>query len=150
MAAIRGRDTKPELLIRRGLHALGWRYRLHDPSVPGKPDLVFRRLKTVIFVHGCFWHGHDCHLFKWPKTEELFWRQKIIANVRRDLKVHEQLRQNGWRIGEIWECTLKGRERRALSDVIADIDTFLRSGETGLVVGTDQRVPIANGAENQQ
>jgi DNA mismatch endonuclease (patch repair protein) len=148
MAAIRGRDTKPELLIRRGLHALGWRYRLHDPRLPGKPDLVFRRLETVIFVHGCFWHGHDCHLFKWPKTEELFWRQKIAGNVRRDISVREQLRKNGWRVGEIWECALKGRERSPLSDVLADIDAFLRGEETGLVIGTNQRVTIPDCASS--
>lgn len=145
MAAVRGRDTKPELLVRGGLHALGWRYRLHDPKLRGKPDLVFRGRKAVIFVNGCFWHGHDCHLFKWPKTEELFWRQKIVGNIRRDISVREQLRQDGWRIGEIWECALKGRERRPLSDVIANIDAFLRGENTSLVIGSDQTIPIPDG-----
>lgn len=105
---------------------------------------MFRRLATVIFVHGCFWHGHDCQLFKWPKTEELFWRQKIVGNIRRDISVREQLQEDGWRIGEIWECALKGRERRPLSDVVADIDAFLRSEETALAVGSGQRVKIAD------
>jgi DNA mismatch endonuclease (patch repair protein) len=146
MAAIRGKDTKAELLIRRGLHALGWRYRLHDPKLPGKPDLVFRRLKTVIFVNGCFWHGHDCHLFKWPRTEELFWREKITGNVRRDMNVREELREKGWRIGEVWECTLKGRHRAPLNDVIADLDSFLRGDETELVIGRDQRVTTSDEA----
>jgi DNA mismatch endonuclease (patch repair protein) len=149
MAAIRGRDTKPELLIRRGLHALGWRYRLHYPGLPGKPDLVFHRLKTAIFVHGCFWHGHDCHLFKWPKTEEQFWRQKIAGNIRRDMSVRDQLRLEGWRIGEIWECELKGRERRPLSEVLADVDAFLRGNARELAVGADRRVPIPDSVSSR-
>jgi DNA mismatch endonuclease (patch repair protein) len=140
MAAIRGKDTKAELLIRRGLHALGWRYRLHDAKLPGKPDLVFGRLKAVIFVNGCFWHGHDCHLFKWPKTEELFWREKITGNVLRDMNVRQELREKGWRIGEVWECTFKGRHRTPLKNIIAELDTFLRGDETELVIGPDQCV----------
>ena len=144
MAAVRGKDTNPEMLIRRGLHALGWRYRLHDPRLSGKPDLVFRRRKAVIFVNGCFWHGHDCHLFRWPKTEELFWRQKIAGNVRRDISVRDQLRQDGWRIGDVWECTLKGRERRPLEDVLAEIDSFLKGEGLDLAIGPNQRVPTSD------
>lgn len=142
MAAVRAKDTKPEMLIRRGLHALGWRYRLHDPRLPGKPDLVFGRLKIAIFVNGCFWHGHGCHLFKWPKTAEPFWQEKIAGNVRRDISVREQLCQNGWRIVEIWECALKGRERRPPNDVVADVDAFLRGEGMQLVIGANQRVTL--------
>ena len=91
MAAIRGSDTKPEMMIRRGLHARGFRFRLHDRKLPGRPDLIFPRHRAVLFVHGCFWHGHGCHLFKWPSTREDFWRQKIGANVARDETSKEAL-----------------------------------------------------------
>src|SRR3546814_8720017 len=84
MAAIKGSHTKPELLIRKALHAAGLRYRLHVKDLPGKPDLVFPRHRAVVFVNGCFWHRHDCHLFKWPATRQDFWREKIGRNVRSD------------------------------------------------------------------
>jgi DNA mismatch endonuclease (patch repair protein) len=148
MAAIRAQNTRPEMLVRRGLHALGWRYRLHDRKLPGRPDLVFRRRRAVVFVNGCFWHGHDCHLFRWPKTEAQFWRQKIAGNVRRDISVRTQLQQNGWRVGEIWECALKGRERRPLNEVLGQIDAFLRGEVSGLTIGTDRRVTSAEEPQN--
>ena len=80
MSGIRGKNTRPELLIRKGLHARGFRFRLHDKRLPGKPDLVLPKYSAVIFVHGCFWHGHDCHLFKWPQSRREFWRKKITRN----------------------------------------------------------------------
>ena len=83
MAGIGPANTKPEMMLRRGLHAMGWRYRLHDPKLPGRPDMVFPGRKAVILVNGCFWHGHDCHLFKWPKSREQFWRHKISGNCAR-------------------------------------------------------------------
>jgi DNA mismatch endonuclease (patch repair protein) len=109
MAGIRGKNTKPEMIIRRSLHARGFRYLLHDKRLPGKPDLVFPRHRAVIFVHGCFWHGHDCHLFKWPKTRKEFWRQKIERNRKIDTSAIVALKQGGWRCCVIWECALKGR-----------------------------------------
>ncbi|CAG0903564.1 unnamed protein product [Cyprideis torosa] len=109
MAAIRGKDTKPELVIRKGLHKAGFRYRLHDKKLPGKPDLVFPRYQAVLFINGCFWHLHDCHLFKWPKTRSEFWSDKIKKNVARDQVNIAQLKASGWRVGIIWECSLKGK-----------------------------------------
>ena len=109
MAAIKGSHTKPELAVRKALHALGLRYRLHARELPGKPDLVFPRYNAVVFVNGCFWHQHDCHLFKWPGTREHFWREKIGRNVANDQRAIEELERKGWRIATIWECALKGK-----------------------------------------
>ena len=118
MSGIRGKDTRPEMLIRRGLHSKGFRYRLHDTNLPGRPDMVFRSRSAVIFVNGCFWHGHDCHLFKWPSSRAEFWRKKILRNRERDTATVEELRMNGWRILTIWECALKGRTKLPASEVI--------------------------------
>lgn len=122
MSGIRGRDTKPELLIRKGLHARGYRYRLHPRTLPGKPDLAFPSRKAAIFIHGCFWHGHDCPLFKWPSTRAEWWRAKIEGNRARDRAVRAELAGMGWRQLRVWECALKGRQRRdpdALLDLVA-------------------------------
>ena len=97
MAGIRGKNTKPEMIIRRGLHARGFRYLLHDKRLPGKPDLVLPKHRAVIFVNGCFWHGHDCPLFKWPKTRKGFWRTKIARNRENDESAVIALRRSGWR-----------------------------------------------------
>ncbi|WP_239986188.1 very short patch repair endonuclease [Paracoccus sp. SY] len=118
MAAIRSKNTKPELIIRRGLHALGYRYRLHDTKLLGKPDLVLPKHRAVIFVHGCFWHGHDCHLFHWPANREDFWRRKIEGNMERDRQHKTALGAVGWRIATVWECSLKGRQRLPLPHLI--------------------------------
>lgn len=107
MAAIRGKDTKPEMLVRRAIHAAGFRYRLHRRDLPGSPDIVLTRLRTVVFVHGCFWHNHACAASTWPKTRAAFWRAKIEANVARDRRVRVFLRQAGWRVEQIWECELR-------------------------------------------
>ena len=125
MSGIGSKNTRPELIIRRMLHAAGFRYRLHDRALPGKPDLVFARRKAVIFVNGCFWHGHDCHLFRWPRTREEFWRNKIGGNVVRDAAVRARLNDAGWRVADIWECTLKGRERWPAEAVLAECAAFL-------------------------
>jgi len=118
MSGIRGKNTRPELLIRKGLHARGFRFRLHDKRLPGKPDLVLPKYSAVIFVHGCFWHGHDCHLFKWPKSRREFWRKKITRNKAKDAESYASLKEEGWYILTIWECALKGRTRRPLDEVI--------------------------------
>jgi DNA mismatch endonuclease, patch repair protein len=127
MAGIGAKNTKPELLLRRGLHGLGLRFRLHRRDLPGKPDLVFPRHRAVLFVHGCFWHGHDCHLFKWPSSRPDFWREKIVQNQQRDHLAVERLRQSGWRVAEVWECALKGRDRLNMRDVLAKITAWLAS-----------------------
>ena len=138
MSGIRGKNTKPEMLIRRGLHAKGFRYLLHDRRLPGKPDLVFPKHRAVIFVHGCFWHGHNCHLFKWPKTRKGFWRNKIDRNKWLDKRAIVDLRKAGWRIGIVWECSVKGRTRLLDERTIALCAKWLRSHHKSLVLlGTD-------------
>ncbi|MCC6597772.1 MAG: DNA mismatch endonuclease Vsr [Alphaproteobacteria bacterium] len=130
MSGIRGKDTRPEITIRRALHAAGYRYRLHGAKLPGKPDLVLPKYRAVIFVHGCFWHKHDCHLFKMPSTRQEFWRTKIQGNVRRDEKVLEALHGEGWRTLIVWECALKGKHKLPEEDLIERISSWIRSSET--------------------
>lgn len=121
MSGIRGKNTRPEVIIRKALFAKGYRYRLHDGKLPGKPDLVLRRYNTVIFIHGCFWHGHNCHLFKWPKTRPAFWKKKINRNRDKDQEVTTQLKKAGWKIITIWECAIKGKGRVPLDRIIQRI-----------------------------
>jgi DNA mismatch endonuclease, patch repair protein len=128
MSRIRGRDTKPELALRRGLHARGFRFRLHRRDLPGRPDLVFPTRRAVIFVHGCFWHGHDCPMCRLPATRTVFWRAKIEGNRARDRGSVNALAAKGWRILVVWECALRGPARRPAGVVLADCDQFLQSG----------------------
>jgi len=108
MSQIKGKNTKPEMLVRKFLHAHGYRYKLHDKSLPGKPDIVLPKYKTVIFVHGCFWHGHkDCKYFVIPKTRTDWWVNKINGNIANDNKASQALKKEGWKIITIWECNLK-------------------------------------------
>jgi DNA mismatch endonuclease (patch repair protein) len=107
MANIRGKDTKPEITIRSALHKRGLRYRLHVPNLPGKPDLVFPKFRAVMFINGCFWHGHDCKLFKLPVTRPEFWQQKINANQARDQRQLTELQMKGWRTLVVWECVTR-------------------------------------------
>jgi DNA mismatch endonuclease (patch repair protein) len=127
MSGILGKNTKPEMVLRQGLHAAGFRYRLHDKNLPGKPDLVFPGRSAVLFAHGCFWHGHDCHLFKWPSTRPDWWRVKIEKNRANDSRAVEALASAGWRVGVIWECALKGRSRKPVESVISDVAVWLTS-----------------------
>ena len=129
MAGIRGKNTKPELAIRSALHCLGFRFCLHRKDLPGKPDLVFPKHKAVILVHGCFWHGHHCHLFKWPKTRSGFWRQKINSNIARDRKNLLALATGRWRVATIWECVFKGRTRLPIKAVAERCAAWLDSDE---------------------
>lgn len=108
MARIPGKDTKPELVVRSTLHALGYRYRLHVRSLPGSPDLVFPRRRKVLFVHGCFWHGHDCRFGRAkPKSRLHYWEPKLDANKKRDARASKRLRTGGWSVGAIWECEIR-------------------------------------------
>jgi len=108
MSQIRSRNTKPEILVRKFLHAQGFRYRLHDKKLPGKPDIVLPKYKTVIFIHGCFWHGHtECKYFVVPKTRTDWWLNKINSNIANDTKAVKALKKEGWKIISIWECQLK-------------------------------------------
>jgi DNA mismatch endonuclease, patch repair protein len=139
MAGIRGKDTKPELVIRRGLHGLGFRFRLHDKRLPGKPDLVLPKYRAVIQVQGCFWHGHDCVLFKWPSTRQDFWKQKITGNQARDQHNLAALEKLGWRSLTIWECCLKGPGRLPLDKILAWTANWLRlNAGSDEIRGADQ------------
>ncbi len=127
MAGIRGTNTRPELMLRSGLHRLGFRFLLHDRRLPGCPDLVFPQWRAVLFAHGCFWHGHDCHLFRWPQTRREFWQQKINRNQEVDARTTAALADIGWRRGVVWECALKGRQRLPFPEVLAMCARWLRS-----------------------
>ena len=108
MSRISGKDTKPEVLVRKYLFSKGFRYRKNDIRLPGKPDIVLAKYKTVIFVNGCFWHGHEgCRYFVWPNNNAEFWRAKISGTIERDKKTYSQLNQLGWHVIVIWECELK-------------------------------------------
>lgn len=122
MSQIKGKNTKPELLVRRWLWANNFRYRLHYKHLPGKPDIVFPGRKKVIFVHGCFWHCHKCRYFKWPGTNAAFWQNKINSNVMRDKKNRKELKKTGWDYLVIWECDLK---RKNLEPTWKKIKSFL-------------------------
>lgn len=130
MRAIRAKNTRPEMLIRRALHRSGLRFRLHVPGLPGSPDLVFPKYRAVIFVHGCFWHRHACHLFKMPNTRTEFWAAKIDANARRDIIAQEALRALGWRIAIVWECALKGRSKLPFDALVDRLVAWLDTPET--------------------
>lgn len=134
MAAIKGSHTKPELIVRKAMHAAGLRYRLHAKDLAGKPDLVFPRYRAAIFVHGCFWHQHDCHLFKWPATRAEFWRTKIGRNVENDAKATAMLLEQGWRVAIVWECALKGRTRRDESKTMQMLVAWVKSNRRTITI----------------
>ena len=107
MSRVRAKDTAPEMLVRRLVYSMGYRYRLHDRSLPGTPDLVFRKARKLVFVHGCFWHRHaGCALARWPKSRQKFWREKLEGNLARDRKNMGRLRRAGWGVMVVWECQL--------------------------------------------
>lgn len=108
MSGIRGRNTKPEILVRSLLHREGFRFRLHVRELPGKPDIVLPKYRAAIFVHGCFWHGHDCPLYRLPGTRPDFWRNKIDRNRACDRRARDALLAAGWRVAVVWECALRG------------------------------------------
>jgi DNA mismatch endonuclease (patch repair protein) len=123
MSGIRGRNTKPELLIRKHLHADGFRFRLHRKDLAGRPDVVLQRWNAIVFAHGCFWHGHEnCQFFRVPKTRTEFWSEKIRRNAERDAQAIHDLRCAGWRVSVVWECALRADAEGALQQLSA----FLR------------------------
>ncbi|WP_171178681.1 very short patch repair endonuclease [Ruegeria sp. HKCCD8929] len=136
MAAIRGRDTKPERLLRSVLHRAGYRFRLNT-SLPGKPDLAMRKYRAAVFVHGCFWHKHDCPRFKQPGGDNAeFWRAKLARNAERDKEVTAALLASDWRQFVVWECALVGKGRLDLPTALDRIEEWLASGaETGEIAG---------------
>lgn len=115
------------MLLRRAIHAQGLRYRLHVKQLPGKPDLIFPRFRAVIFVHGCYWHGHDCELFRIPATRAAFWEKKITGNRERDNRVLALLRQMGWRTLVVWECAFRGKHRSTPELVATEAICWLHS-----------------------
>lgn len=115
MATVRGRDTRPEMFVRRALHAAGFRYRLHRKDLPGRPDVVLPRHRLAIFVHGCFWHGHDCRRGRRPTSNTGFWDAKLARNVERDGEAQEALKAAGWTVEIIWECSLTAGVERVLA-----------------------------------
>jgi len=124
MSRIRSAHTKPEMLVRKFLHAQGYRYRLHDKKLPGKPDMVLPRYKTVILIHGCFWHGHNnCRYYVVPKTRTQWWLNKITANQANDAKAVKALKKDGWKIITVWECNLKpAKVEKTLAALVKKIE----------------------------
>lgn len=114
MSRIRQTDTKPEMRVRRLVHGMGFRYRLHVKSLPGHPDLVFRSRRKVIFVHGCFWHQHGCRQYRMPRTKREFWEPKLASNVERDKVALTRLEHDGWGVLVIWECQMKDMDQLKL------------------------------------
>ncbi|RWK28726.1 MAG: DNA mismatch endonuclease Vsr [Mesorhizobium sp.] len=134
MAGIRGKDTKPELVLRRALHSCGFRYRLHSKGILGRPDLVFPRFRAAVFVHGCFWHRHPgCRYTTIPATRPEFWQSKFESNIARDHVVYADLLRAGWRVATVWECALRKPDRvSATADLLA---VWLRFGGALLEIG---------------
>lgn len=141
MSGIRGRNTKPEILIRKLLHRDGFRFRLHVRDLPGKPDIVLKRFHAVVFVHGCFWHGHDCPLFKLPGTRTDFWYEKIKRNKANDNRAMEALLVTGWRVGVVWECALRGPNKN-IEGVIQSLTQWLCSDTPLIEVRNEARIPV--------
>ncbi|MDB2686882.1 DNA mismatch endonuclease Vsr [Mariniblastus sp.] len=126
MSKIGGRDTKPELLIRSGLHRLGFRYSLHRKDLPGKPDIVLPAYDTVIFVHGCFWHCHEgCEYFRMPKSNKQFWKDKLGGNKKRDQKNVKLLLSDGWYVGTVWECVTRNRTDEQIERAVKRIANWI-------------------------
>lgn len=141
MSGIRSRDTKPELVVRRLLHALGFRFRLHAKDLPGKPDIVLPKYRAIILVHGCFWHGHDCSLFRLPATRTDFWREKIQRNQARDGKVVEELAAMGWRVAIVWECAVRSSTNDRLG-LAESLSSWLKGDKPMLNFSHEKRLPV--------
>ncbi len=124
MSRIRDKNTRPEEIVRKLLWKHGYRYRLHRKDLPGKPDIVFPGRKKVMFIHGCFWHRHDCCYFKWPKTNADFWKKKIENNAQRDLRNYDLLNTSGWHHLVVWECETKTKD---LGELWNKFEVFLTS-----------------------
>lgn len=127
MGAIKSKNTLPELSVRRALHAKGFRFRLHDKSLIGKPDLVLPKWKAVVFVHGCFWHQHGCSNSKIPATRREFWSKKLQSNVRRDEQHAKQLRDTGWRIAVVWECSIRRELKTGETALFEELSAWLKN-----------------------
>lgn len=140
MAGIQGKNTSPELLIRKALHAKGFRFRIHAKHLPGKPDLVLPKYKAAIFVHGCFWHGHDCRFFKVPQTRPEFWMEKIGKNRSRDLVQVKALLASGWRVLIIWECATRSMKKQKTTLLVNLVGDWLVTGAEYLELQEDSSI----------
>lgn len=143
MASVGQRDTGPEMCLRRALHRLGLRYRLHDRKLPGSPDLVFPRFRSVVFVHGCFWHVHkECKFATEPASRKDFWREKFETNQKRDKKNYDFLLASGWRVLVVWECALKGKKDEELQKLGAYVLSWLLTEERFGEIGHSDMVSV--------
>ncbi len=134
MSAIRGKDTKPEMVVRKELHRLGFRFRLHDRSLPGHPDLKLTKHRAVVFVHGCYWHRHSgCRYATTPATNREFWLDKLERNVERDREYMRELSDLGWRVAIVWECALRPRNR-AITDPVEVLSKWLQGNRSVLMM----------------
>lgn len=138
MAAIRSKNSKPEIVFRKSLFARGYRYRLHRKDLAGRPDLVLAKHRIAVFVHGCFWHLHDCHLFRWPKTNAKFWKRKISGNAQLDVEHQDVLIRSQWRVAVIWQCAIEGRRRKTMTAVLDEFEAWLEDDKARLeITGED-------------
>ena len=145
MASIRGRDTKPEMVVRQWLHSRGFRYRVNVKRLPGSPDIVLRKYRTVIFVHGCFWHGHEgCRYFVLPKSNSKFWTEKIERNRARDYERRKQLKRMGWHTIVAWECQLKPKVRQR---TLAELEHLLHRT---YLDNLSPRIPVVYTLDSEQ
>ncbi len=127
MSGIRSVNTKPELQIRKALHREGFRYRIHVKGLPGNPDIVLPSWRAVIFVHGCFWHRHECGIFRWPSARQEFWKAKLDRNFDNDESSINKLRADGWRVAVVWECSLRGKNRIAKEKIVSSLKKWICS-----------------------
>lgn len=134
MSGIRGKDTRIEVAVRKALFARGFRYLLNDRRLPGKPDMVFPKYHAVVFVHGCYWHGHDCALFRLPSSNREFWETKIGANRTRDVRTQQALRDLGWRVAVVWECALRGHGKLGLKEVTRQLEEWLLGDQEEITI----------------
>jgi DNA mismatch endonuclease (patch repair protein) len=142
MAGIKGKNTKPEILVRKLLFKHGYRYRTASKHLPGKPDIVLPKHNAVIFIHGCFWHGHElCNLFRLPKSRKEFWSKKISGNIIRDEISIAKLQEDGWRVCTVWECALKGRNRQKEEKVIRSLVDWIESDTPRKTIRGSKNLP---------
>ncbi len=148
MSRIRSSNTAPEVALRRALHALGFRFRLHRKDLPGKPDIVLPRYKTAIFVHGCFWHRHDgCKVANTPKSNTEFWTEKFDRNVARDIRAREMLEAKGWKVIVVWECELGSG--RKVNQVALKVAGIIREDVSRQVYAGASAVPLSDGPDKR-
>lgn len=156
MSHIRSCNTKPELLFRRALWSLGFRYRVNDKNLPGKPDVVLPKYRTVVFIHGCFWHGHkDCRLASTPKTNTDYWTTKIARNQQRDQEVWRQLEARGWSVIIVWECELKNKQfeettHRVVNEILLNGESYRRRQEERVALRRQRQVEHKQQMERQE